>query len=119
MEGLPLKGSCCEQESSCSAALFAFSELDSGGTKISFLAGSESESLATNDEDGALPIPELIALADIASLVGELTMRLRWDTVGKKPKELLEKFAVPLRRKTLIFFDRGSPPLGTIVFLSD
>ena len=40
-------------------------------------------------------------------------MRLRWDTVGKKPKELLEKFAVPLRRKTLIFFDRGSPPLGT------
>jgi hypothetical protein len=42
-------------------------------------------------------------------------MRLRWDTVGKKPKELLEKFAVPLRRKTLIFFDRGSPPLGTIL----
>ena len=66
-------------------------------------------------EKGAheLPIPEHIALADIASLVGELTMRLRWDTVGKKPKELLEKFAVPLRRKTLIFFDRGSPPLRT------
>ena len=41
-------------------------------------------------------------------------MRLRWDTVGKKPKELLGKFAVPLRRKTLIFFDRGSPPLGTL-----
>src|SRR5215467_10925829 len=53
--------------------------------------------------------------SDIASLVGELTMRLRWDTVGKKPNELLEKFAVPLRRKTLIFFDRGSPPLGTIL----
>ena len=71
-------------------------------------------------EKGAheLPIPEHIALADIASLVGELTMRLRWDTVGKKPKELLEKFAVPLRRKTLIFFDRGSPPLGTTKFFA-
>jgi len=45
-------------------------------------------------------------------------MRLRWDTVGKKPKELLEKFAVPLRRKTLIFFDRGSPPLGTTKFFA-
>jgi hypothetical protein len=51
MEGLPLKGSCCEQASSCSALLFTFSELDSGGTKISFLAGSESEPLAINDED--------------------------------------------------------------------
>jgi len=46
-------------------------------------------------------------------LIEELTVRLRWDTVGKKLKEHLEKFAVPLRRKTLIFFDRGSPPLGT------